>query len=58
MSRSPAPGTGTVENAEVTLLCQVHYHGYKAPVLEWFNNAGVMIPSTEIVDPEDTSKVL
>ena len=30
------------EGTEVVLTCEVTYHGYKAPVLEWYNQEGVL----------------
>ena len=33
------------EGTEVVLTCEVTYHGYKAPVLEWFNHEGALLPS-------------
>ena len=47
LTPSPSPGDRTVvENTEMTLSCEVSYYGYKAPVLEWYNNQGILLPST------------
>ena len=45
---SVRPNTGELtvcEGTEVVLTCEVTYHGYKAPVLEWYNHEGVLLPS-------------
>ena len=47
LSVSPNPGELTVcEGTEVVMTCEVTYHGYKAPVLEWYNQEGVLLQST------------
>ena len=53
---NPSPGELTVcEGTEVVLTCEVTYHGYKAPVLEWYmyNQEGAQLPSNIPVDTED-----
>ena len=56
---SPKPGELSVwEGTEVVLTCEVTYHGYKAPVLEWYNHAGIMLPSNIHDDTGNETKVM
>ena len=51
---SPNPGELTVcEGTEVVLTCEVTYHGYKAPVLEWYSHQGGLLPCNISVDTAD-----
>jgi len=57
MSRDPLPGQRTVvENTEIVLSCEVTYHGYKAPSLEWYNEAGVLLPTTTTPDENNPQR--
>lgn len=57
MSVSPTPGTReVVENTEITLSCDVTFHGYKAPTMEWYNAAGTLLPTTTTPDANNQQR--
>ena len=59
LSVNPSPGELTVcEGTEMVLTCEVTYHGYKAPVLEWYNHDGGLLPSNASVDVADDKRMM
>ena len=47
----PGVGTEMQEGQDLVLECEVIYHGYKAPTLDWIDANNLTIPSYD--DSED-----